>query len=60
MTKDNKIEEELDVAVDLLRRLLAVELYKSGTTMDVIAKNLHISKSKVVEMLDGVKKENGK
>lgn len=51
------VEKKLDVAVELLQNLLALELYKSGATQDIIGKRLHVAKSTVVEMLKGVKKE---
>lgn len=42
--------------VDLLRRLVAIELFQSGATMDEICKNLHTSKTEVVKLLKGAKK----
>lgn len=51
------IEKKLDVVVELLQNLLALELSKGGATQDVIGKRLHVAKATVVEMLKGVKKE---
>lgn len=51
------IEKKLDVVIELLQHLLALELSKNGITQEVIGKRLHVAKTKVVEMLKGVKKE---
>lgn len=51
------VEKKLDVVIELLQNLLALELSKNGVTQDVIGKRLHVAKSTVVEMLKGVKKE---
>lgn len=58
MTKDTNqtIEKKLDVVIELLQHLVAVELTKSGVTQEVIGKRLH-AKATVVEMLKGVKKD---
>jgi len=59
MTKDTNqtIEKKLDVVIELLQHLVAVELTKSGVTQEVIGKRLHVAKATVVEMLKGVKKD---
>lgn len=59
MSKAPKLtsEQKLDAAISLLQHLLAVELYKSGVTQDVIAKHLHVAKATVVKMLAGVKRD---
>lgn len=59
MPKNNQtiIENKLDTIIELMQSLLALELYKSGATMNVICKRLHVSKTKVVEILKGIKKE---
>mgnify|MGYP001558416712 CR=1 FL=1 len=59
MTKDtNQItEKKLDIIIELLQHLLALEFSRSGATQEVIGKRLHIAKATVVEMLRGVKKE---
>ncbi|KKT96557.1 MAG: hypothetical protein UW97_C0008G0014 [Parcubacteria group bacterium GW2011_GWA2_45_15] len=51
------IEKRLNVVIELLQNLLALELSKGGVTQDVISKRLHVAKATVVEMLKGVKKE---
>lgn len=57
MSENNKqFEKKLDVAIDLLQHLVALELYKSGVTQGEIAKKLHIAKATVNQMLQGVKK----
>jgi predicted transcriptional regulator len=57
MDKDDLLQKKLDTVVDLLRQLVALELCKCGATKAIIAKRLHVAKSKVVEMLKGVKSE---
>ena len=59
MTKDTNqtIEKKLDVVIELLQHLVAVELTKSGVTQEAIGKRLHVAKATVVEMLKGVKKD---
>ncbi len=59
MAKNNNqsIEKKLDVVIELLQRLLAIELAKGGATQEVIGKHLHVAKATVVKMLKGVKKE---
>ncbi len=59
MTKDTNqtIEKKLDVVIELLQHLVAVELTKSGVTQEVIGKRLHVAKATVVEMLKGLKKD---
>ena len=54
---DQIMGEELEAVVELLQNLLALELSKSGVTHDGICKRLHVTKTKVGEMLQGVKKE---
>ena len=50
------VHEKLDVIIDLLKHLLAVELAREGVTQEAIGKHLHIAKASVVSMLKGVKK----
>jgi len=59
MAKDTNqtIEKKLDVVIELLQHLLALELSKSGVTQEVIGKRLHVAEATVVEMLKGIKKE---
>jgi len=54
---NNDIQKKLNVITELLRQLVAVELYKNGVTKQSISKRLHIAKAKVVTMLEGIKKE---
>lgn len=51
------IEGKLDVIIELLQNLLALELSKRSVTQADIGKRLHVAKATVVEMLKGVKKE---
>ena len=55
--ENNKLEKKLDLVIELLRHNTAVSLFRSGATQDDICKSLHIRKTKVVEMLKGVKKD---
>jgi len=59
MTKETNqtMEKKLDVVIELLQNLLALELSKSGVTQDIIGKRLHVAKTSVVKMLKGIKKE---
>ena len=54
--KNQPDSEKFDTVITLLNHLLAIQLYKSGATMDEICKNLHIRKTTVVTMLRGVKR----
>jgi hypothetical protein len=55
--EEQKLEKKLDLMTDLLRRLVAIQLFQSGATMDDICKNLHASKTDVVKLLKGAKKK---
>lgn len=55
--EQQNIEKKLDNIIELLQNLLALELYKNGLNMGMIAKRLHIAKARVVEMLKGIDKE---
>lgn len=59
MAKSGKptTEGRLDVAIELLQHLLAVELYTKGVKQEVIAKHLHVATAKVTKMLEGIKRE---
>jgi predicted transcriptional regulator len=59
MTNDTNqsIEKKLDVIIELLRNLLALELSKRGLSQEMIRKRLHVAKATVEEMLQGVRKE---
>ena len=56
MNKDNT-EKKLDELIDLNLRTLIFSMYKAGHTMDQICKNLHIHKTKVVALLQGLEKK---
>jgi hypothetical protein len=49
------LEQKLDVLIGLMRQLVALEMARGGTTQQVIAKHLHVSKTNVVAMLKGVR-----
>jgi len=55
-TNEDPVAAKLDTLIGLSRNMLALELWKSGTTQEEIARRLHVSKSTVVEMLRGVEK----
>lgn len=59
MKKDEgETVEKLNLIIELLRQSLAVELYKSGASKEVIGKHLHVAKASVVKMLMGVSRED--
>ena len=59
MKKDeSETVEKLNLIIELLRQSLAVELYKSGASKEVIGKHLHVAKASVVKMLMGVSRED--
>lgn len=49
--------KKLDTIIELLQHILALELYKSGMSQEVIGKHLRIAKASVVKMVKGVRKE---
>lgn len=53
---NNPTDAKLDVIIELLRNLLAIELAKSGVIQSNIAKRLHISTSRANSMLRGIGK----
>lgn len=56
----NELKEtnkKLDQLTEISMRLLVFSMYKSGHTMDRICKNLHLSKTRVVELLEGLDKK---
>ncbi len=53
----DEISQKLDSIIDLLKQSLAIQLYKSGASKEVIGKHLHIAKASVVTMLKGVTRE---
>jgi predicted transcriptional regulator len=54
---DESLDKKIDVAIDLLRHLVAIELWKAGLTQEAIGKRIHIAKAKVVTMVKGVSRE---
>ena len=56
MSDTKAIEEKLDVAIDLLKHLVALELARSGVKQTVIAKHVRVATAKVGKMLQGVQK----
>jgi predicted transcriptional regulator len=57
-TKNESLDERLDLIVELLRRLLALELTRSGVSQADIGRHLHVAKATVGSFLVGV--ERGK
>jgi predicted transcriptional regulator len=51
------LDRKLDTAIELLRYLVAIELWKAGATQEEIGKHIHVAKAKVVAMLKGVRRE---
>jgi len=54
--EQKNLEKKMEQLIDLSLRNLVFSMYKSGHTMDQICKNLHIHKTKVVELLKGLDK----
>ena len=54
---EKTVEKKLNIMIELLQHLLALELFKQGVTQEMIGKHLHVAKARVVELLKGVKKE---
>ena len=52
-----KLDKKIDIVIELLRHNTAILLFRGGATQDNICKSLHIRKTKVVEMLKGIKKD---
>ena len=59
MAKNPKqtIEEKLDVVIELLQYLLALELSKRGVAKADIRKRLRVGSATVTGMLKGIKEE---
>jgi hypothetical protein len=49
------LERKLDVVIGLIQHLVALEMARGGTTQQVIASHLRVSKTNVVAMLKGVR-----
>lgn len=60
MSNPKEIAKKLDQLIDLSLRSLVFSMHKSGHTMDQICKNLHIRKTRVVELLQGLEKSKEK
>jgi DNA-binding MarR family transcriptional regulator len=60
MAKDINVvlEDKLDAVIGLLRHLVVLELARQGATQQAIAKHIRVSKSTVVEMLKGTKRDD--
>lgn len=52
-----QLEKKLDMVIELLRQIVALELNKCGLKQSDIAKRLHVATKGVNEMLKGIKKE---
>jgi hypothetical protein len=59
MSKDPNtvLQEKLDTAIGLLKHLVVLELARQGATQQAIAQHIRASKSSVVEMLKGTKRD---
>jgi len=59
MAKDTSavLVEKLDTAIGLLKHLVVLELARQGATQQTIAKHIRASKSSVVQMLKGTKRD---
>jgi DNA-binding transcriptional regulator LsrR (DeoR family) len=56
-----KMEKQLDKVQSLLIHNLAIQLYVNGCTKEEIARHLHIHKTAVIKMLNGIElKQHGK
>ena len=55
-----KISEQLDQVIVLLKQSIAISFYRSGATQNEIAQNLSLSKTTVNQMLKGIKKVDQK
>lgn len=51
-----KVSEQLDQAIVLLKQSIAISLYTSGATQNEIARNLNLSKTTVNQMVKGIKR----
>lgn len=64
MSKDTvdfeKISNQLDDVIVLLKQSIAISLYASGATQGEIAKNLNLSKTTVNQMVKGIRRVDQK
>ncbi len=59
MTSEHKsIDKKLDTNIELLQQIVVLDLSRRGASHEVIGKRIHVAKSKVGQMLAGVKKGN--
>jgi DNA-binding transcriptional regulator LsrR (DeoR family) len=49
--------EKLDKITELLEHIIAIQLYKGNASQDEIAKNLHMGKTTVNNLVKGLKKQ---
>lgn len=54
---EHDTDQKLDTIIELLRRVLAVQLYKNGVSQADIGKHLHVAKAAVGNMVKGIRKE---
>ena len=54
---DEVVEERLQMVIDLLRHLVALELSRRGVKQTTIGKHLHIATAKVGTLLQGTSNE---
>lgn len=57
MENNNVIEKKLDVLIEIMQQMLAIELSKQGMTHEEIRQRLHVGKATVNEILKGIKKD---
>lgn len=50
-------QQKLDTIIQLLKHLLALQLYRSDVPQAEIGKHLHVATGSVAKMLKGVRKE---
>jgi predicted transcriptional regulator len=55
--QESIVEKKLEKVIDLLQRLVALELSRRGVSKAAIGKHIHVAKATVVKMLAGVTKE---
>jgi predicted transcriptional regulator len=57
MENTSTVEMKLDVLIEIMQQMLAIELSKQGMTHEEIRQRLHVGKATVNEMLKGIKKD---
>lgn len=58
MENSNSIERKLDVLIDLIRQLVALELARNGVNRTDIGKRFHVGKETINGMLKGIAKDS--